>query len=406
MSAIVERIDGDLTLPEGPVFAEARPVARSTFVERLVFFWFCGTCLLGKDFSYLNIGSIFITEFTLVALIVSQRNQIRMADVFFFAAVLAYIGGGWWKHGSFFFAVKDIAWLYYLGFIRFFPRDFPAHLTRKMLWVVSAKVLSMPFLGLLGFEVEKYMDAILILMLLVWKINEHQGKFPWRYFWLGLVASFAIDFKSSIVLLALSPLVFRNESGGKFTLKSKHFVIAFGIVLLAVIYGVAQDGLVMAVDLLNEALEVFGVERSYSPNTAVWRAQIWTQGVLRLMEDSELIFGQLPGFNFLDSKYLGIKIALFGGDSLGVVRASHNIVVQMVMKTGLVGVCLYIWYYFQSFKFANRGVAFFQIMIIMMAMTADILEVPSRGPLFYCCTIMLATAVTRRRGAVEADPVT
>lgn len=374
----------------------------STFLEKFVFFWLCGTCIFGKNFSYINIASLFITEVTLGALMFANRDRLKPADLVFFGAVLAYILGGWYKHGSFFFAVKDISWFYYLGFLRFFPRDLPRHLINGIVWVVIAKVALMPVTAPFNILIEKYLDGILIFFALAWKLNQGEGKFPWGFYWIALIASFAINFKTCIVMVAVLPLFFGRVAFKKFSLKPLHIVVAFGLMLYAVVFGLAQDAMIFAVDILNECLEMLGVNRTYSPGTAIWRARIWTGGLMHLLRDSEIFFGQLPGFNFVDAKYLGIKIALAGGNDLGVLRAAHNVVVQMVMKTGLVGISLFIWYYFRSFRSDNRAISFFQIAVIVMAMTADVLEVPSRGPPFYCLVVILSESLRRRRSAVES----
>lgn len=373
------------------------PLARrATFVDYVTTVWLVGVILMGKDFTYLSIGPLFVTELMLAALIFAQRRHVRIWDVVFLTLVAGYILLGWLKHGTFFFAVKDIAWLYYVAFLRFFPRDYPLSLARLVVRAIGFKVFLLPLGIVMGIGVEKYLDGILLAFYLSLRIKAQPQRFPWLVYGWSLMVAYAIDFKTCMVVLAFFPLLASARSDARPIFHMRHFAVVAAIVISIALFDLARPLLAGSVDALNTTLSFMGVDRIYNPGTATWRADIWTRALLHLSRDSELFFGQLPGFNFLDQKYLGVKIALFGGNNLGVVRAAHNIVVQMMMKTGILGVVAYISYSVLAFQTKDRLTSIFQISVLLMAMTADILEVPSRGPVFYCLLVMIGTIGAKR----------
>jgi len=71
--------------------------------------WLIGTILFGKDFAYISVGPLFITEMVLGVLIMNNFNRLRISDVFLIGVVLAYVVAGTLAHKSFTFAGKDIS---------------------------------------------------------------------------------------------------------------------------------------------------------------------------------------------------------------------------------------------------------------------------------------------------------
>jgi hypothetical protein len=69
------------------------------------------------------------------------------------------------------------------------------------------------------------------------------------------------------------------------------------------------------------------------------------------------------------------------------------------------GVFVFVWYYVKSGA-RNIGVLnILRFFALILAMTADIFEVPSRGPLFYCFFVIIEIVAERRGYSLDnVDP--
>jgi hypothetical protein len=389
-----------ITVQRNPDISDDADSRGNSIANLLVLFWMCGVIILGKRFAYLSVGPIYITELTLVVLIVSNFWRITTKDYFLIGAVLFYAAGGILKGYDWFFVIKDICFMYYLLFMRFFPKDFPgsymdivlkACFLRMAMVYISPLILGLSGINILALTSEKYGDGVVILFLAgYFAMRDPGGRVsPGAMIALALMA-YICDYKTAMIAIAALPL----------SLAAKDKIVArinfgsvsiFMITILAVTYSRGSHALlVWFVDLLNVAMDVVGSSRTYSTGTAIWRAEIWSQAVTKLYSVPEILFGQFPGFNFINSNFLGIKsFFLSGGDGLGTLRSAHNIVVQIFMKSGIVGMLIYGYFYLSWGDKRNPITTILKIFALVFAMTADILEVPSRGPLLFCLMAIL-----------------
>lgn len=375
---------------------------RPTFLHLFTLIWLLGVIFLDKTFAYLSFGSIYITEFLLVLLIISEWKNLRTSDVFFIGVVCTYIAVGALLGRDIFFVIKDMSWLYYLLFLRFFPKDFPSKYIDIVVWacVVRLGIIFMyPVLlnpGSSGgsvFDVltSKYRDGVVIMFLLCYATLKSERKIPSIQTLVFLsIASFLTIYKTLILaVLAYRFFLTFGETVSRFYSMRRMLIV--GAVLTIIIYTKQAETLLFAgVDALNVISYLTGIGEHFSTGTATWRAEIWTRALWKLVTPVDMLFGEFPGHNFIDSKFLGIKsFPLAGGDRLGNLRSAHNILVQMLMKTGVVGVILFCWYYFKQAKTTLLPLRISQLMVLVLALTADILEVPSRGPLAFCLFMIL-----------------
>lgn len=379
-------------------------------VNLLVLVWLVGIILFDKGFAYIQLGPFYITELVLVALVLGNLRNLRSYDVVFGSLILFYVCGGILLGRDIFFVIKDLAWMYYLLFLRFFPRNFPPSLTSIVIlacWVrvgtiiVSATGLIDPWI--FG---TKYRDGVVVLFL-IGLVALRDRKMKLGYIWVAFFSfvSFLTNYKTLMLVVLLLPFNMALLSPIAAWHSAKKLAWA-AIILLVIIYlGGAQLLLEGSVNLLNSLVSLLGSSSEFSTNTALWRAEIWARSLGKLATWNGILFGEFPGQNFMDSKYLGItNFGLSGGDSLGVVRSAHNILVQIVMKTGLIGLIAAGWYYFKVGPESAPILNFLRLMVLTLAMTADILEVPSRGPLFYCLLVILELYSKSRRSVDGRSP--
>lgn len=384
-------------------YVRSQEIARSdsSFVHFLTLFWMLGVIFLDKTFAYISIGPIYITEITLGVMILARLRDIRASDIVLGAIFVFYIAGGLIKGRDLFFSLKDMAWLYYLFFLRFFPRRFPdkyIDLIVYACWVKVAIIFCYPILeGPSRLLVHKYRDSAVVLFLATYHaLKSEKGRVGLGLAGVFLAASYFSNYKALMLCMVFFPIAlnFRNIANRLNRTASIGAVLA--ALFLVIYFGGSSWILSASIKTLNFLLAIVGVESSFSDDTAIWRAEIWTRAFNRLNGIAGLIFGEFPGHNFINSKYLGVNFALAGGDQLGVLRSAHNILVQIVMKAGLLGLFVFIWYYVKSAT-KNIGVLnVFRAFTLLLAMTADILEVPSRGPLFYCFFVIIELIAERR----------
>lgn len=404
-SSISGNLDGSLR--DGP-YLGMRPRLRASearsdkITAALLLFWMAGTLCYDKTFAYFRIGPVYITEITLGVLILNNLKRFKPSDILLCVVVAAYIIIGAAKYGSFMMAYKDMVWLPYLLFLRFFPRNFPDEFFKILVFVAFAKFVWFLILPIIPRQTpSKYCEGITLIFCLLYRITSKDGKIEWWFIVVCMVAAFCIQFKTLIVVLLLTPIALKSKFAWEKFVAPVPMMFVIGLFVAAVYFNITRGGLLMSVDLLNAMSAMLKLDIYFDSGTAVWRADIWTNAISNVIRDGQLLFGQFPGFNFMDDGYLGMKLNLGGGQGLGVVRTGHCIVVQMIMKGGLFGACFFIWYFFKNMESRDRVALFFFVAVFMMAMTADVLEVPSRGPLFYCYMILLIRMRNDRKRALE-----
>lgn len=360
------------------------------FLSLFVLFWMLGVIFFDKNFAYLRLGPLYITELVLGSLIVFNLSRIRKEELILAGVFLFYLGGGILQNRDLFFSVKDMAWMYYLFFLRFFPRDFPAKYVDVVLYACWVRILIIMCYPLFegetaGLLIHKYRDSAVVLFLAAYyALKSPSGRLGASMTALLVVVSYMTDYKTLIICLMMSPIIFALRH----QVSRIHSPYRLGFAALAILLAIytGASGVIMqyAVNFLSASISFLGIESRYSDSTALWRAEIWRNALNRLDGWSGVLFGEFPGHNFMNSNYLGVRFFLAGGDQLGVVRSAHNILVQIYMKSGLFGFFIFGWYYFKTVKNDLAVLNIFRILTLILAMTADILEVPSRGPLFYC----------------------
>ena len=387
-------VDTQRAIPANPPKEEI-PTG-NVFVHTLCLIWLVGVIIFDKNMAYISIGPIYITEFLLTTMILSNLRCIKKQELFLFSVLGFYLIGALIKGRDPFFAIRDLSWLYYLLFLKFFPRDFPKKYisivmfacTLRALLICALPIMNLPMLVLF---MQKYRDAAVILFLAgYFSLSSKNGNLSLGHAALLAVLSFVCQYKALMVIIAILPLALpmRNAIARWHTPKR---LLIFALIIVLLIYTqTTRDILITGVESLNSSLSIIGVQKHYDTDTAIWRAEIWHRALLTLSTWADLLFGEFPGHNFMNSKYLGIKqFFLQGGDRLGTVRSAHNIIVQIVMKTGLFGLIVYGWYYFRNVKTGNPTLSVLRIASLLLAMTADILEVPSRGPLLFSLFVLL-----------------
>jgi len=382
--------------------AHSIPAARTTeargtpLTNLFLLIWLVGTVFYDKGFAYLRVGPLFVTEIAMGLLLWSNRNRFRPSDFILAGAIVFYVGLGAVRHGSLMMAYKDIAWMPYLYFLRFFPRNFPARYVKIAVAFCFAKMIAIPTWPA-GFEpvlvFQKYGDGITLMFCFLYLMAKKDGNIGIFRYVIFLLGSWVLGFKTLMVLMMMVPLVMRSRLKWERLMAPVPLLCFVSLFLFAVLTDLTQTGLVVAVDALNAVGQLVGAGTNFETGTAVWRAEIWTHALNRLFWDGEILFGQFPGYNFMDNDYLGVNLHLRGGQGLGVVRTAHCIVVQITMKAGIVGLILFGYYFLQNLRTKDRLIVFFALSVFLLGMTADLLEVPSRGPLFYC---MLALLVRTR----------
>lgn len=371
---------------------------------KLLLVWLIGTIFLGKTFAYVSVGPLYVTEIALAVLLASNIERFRPADLLLLAATAIYVTVGFVRHGSLVFAGKDLCWLFYLFFLRFFPRNFPDHYVKIVVVCCFIKMTSLLLMPVIPIIIHKYHEAIIITFCFLYVHIKRQGRIHWPFFAFVLFISFLSDFKTFMLVILATPFLLRTAIPWERTLAPVPLFLFAVALLILVMFDYSRHLLTAAVDLLNVVAEMFRVDKRFDTGTALWRADIWTRALNHLWRDNELLFGQFPGYNFLNPSYLGSSLnddQLTGEQAFGTVRTAHNIVVQMTMKAGIVGLVIYGYYFFKNLTVRNRITLFYVGAIFLTALTADVLEVPSRAPMFYCLLVLLIRIQAEQRGKGE-----
>ena len=361
------------------------------FVHLFTLIWMVGVILFDKWFAYISIGPIYITELLLVTLMIANFWRITTRDYLLLAVLAFYVIGGLQRGYVPFFVIKDISFFYYLLFLRFFPKDFPAKYVDIVIATCFLRLvllLASPLVDnstLYSFG-NKYRDGVVVLFLAgVFCQRSKTGIIGFAGACFLGFCSYITDYKALMFAMFILPVLLIVRHPLAKVMTPKRLVFAVFLFIYVVYSGGASYLLTTGVDSLNLLLKATSSARNYDNGTAIWRAEIWSHALMRLNTPMRFLFGEFPGHNFIDSKYLGIKsFFLQGGDALGILRSAHNILVQMVMKTGCAGILFYGYFYF-SYSDKNQTVLnVLKLIALILAMTADIFEVPSRGPLLFC----------------------
>ena len=78
-------------------------VVGNSFVHALTIFWLVGVIIFDKNFAYISVDPIYITEAVLVSMILANLRRLTFHDYFFIAVVGFYfVGGLLYEPGSIF----------------------------------------------------------------------------------------------------------------------------------------------------------------------------------------------------------------------------------------------------------------------------------------------------------------
>lgn len=389
----------------------------------IVMVWLCGCLMVGKAFAYIHVGPLYITEFVLGLLILNNASRLKTSDFIFAAILVIYLGVGTILYGNFFFSAKDMAWFYYLGFLRFFPRNFPnSHIKAVVLCsyitlviVVLLRVGPTYIIPILPFKmsillvygtliiISKYYTGIVLFFCYTLYSLQH-NKIKFVPFLIFAAVAVCMNFKTAIVIALLYPLLLKCKSPilKIFNVKTLAALAMAGVLIMYM--NLVGQVMVYAVSVLNDIMGVFHVHAHFFESTATWRSDIWTRSLDILFQKKSLLFGEFPGHNFMDSSLLGNDLNLEGGDQLGVLRSAHNILVQMMMKTGIVGIVVWLVYLFKWLGENNRfEVILFAVIVIVLGMTCDLFEVPSRGTTFFSYVVILQLMIARGMIKLKQD---
>lgn len=382
----------------------------SVALQYLIFLWLAGVMLLGKTFCYLGISPLYVTELVLGLILFENRRRLMPADIVMLGVTGGFAVGGYWRWGEALMVGKDLAWLYYLLFLRFFPRNFSDELRQRLILIalltVPLQVVSFLVDGMPGFE-EKYRTVITYLFLLLVFMVRQKGRATLPQIAVAVAMGLLSDFKTSIVMPVVAVLLSRYDSWMRWRrLPMALFLMSVSFLIVIALNG-SETILTLAVDALNALSSFASLGKTWATGTATWRAEIWTSAIDRTLRDGRFLFGELPGHNFLDWRFLGnLQLRdLGGGEELGIVRTPHNILVLIVVRTGIVGLAVFTYFYWRWVP-KNKYAMILNACVIVCALTSDILEVPSRGPLLYCLSWLLTyelAAVQRRSSAGLTD---
>jgi hypothetical protein len=195
-------------------------------------------------------------------------------------------------------------------------------------------------------------------------------------------------FKTAIVAIVALPFVVKRHSSISFLLHVRSLVLMSVVFCAIATTELPQAAMVMTTTSLSTISTSVGGRR-LDTGTSLWRASIWSSALQRLLRENDLVFGQMPGFNFMSRTWLGISkhdkggFRDRGGDALGANRMAHNFAVQLVMKNGVVGLALFFWYYGRCRRYRSPILVGYELATLVMAATATILETPYGGPVFY-----------------------
>lgn len=374
----------------------------SFLIDSILCIWLMGSILFDKAFSYISVGPIFITELVLGLLILRNLKNFTVFDFIFFSAFSFYFAIGYFLHNSFLFAGKDLIWMIYVLFFRFFPKNLaPKYVSAiticGILSILTATVLS----SLSIYTISKYNLIITIFFVLTYQIISSNRFRIYLTYSMLLLAAVMIDFKTGSILILLLPFFYVAKFNFRKALGVKKIIFVVTMVLTFVYFDFSRIILTSTIDFLNWTTEFLKIDKTFYVGTALWRADIWHYGLLKLLSFQGFFFGEFPGHNYMDKKFLGIDIALGGGNELGIVRSAHNIIVHIFMKTGMIGILSYLAYFSYCNRSKNNNVQMFIFCIFVMAMTSDILEVPSRGPVFFCLARILQ-GLSEKENAIES----
>lgn len=386
-----------------PTFKEGivsdNSASASPMLLKLILFWIIGCVLSGKSFAYFSFGKIFITEFVLGCLIIQNLRILKKSDFIFLGIIAFYIGGGLILNPDWYYVIKDISILYYLLFLRFFPRNFPQSYLRIAMFFVYVEIFLIFILVAFNISLiplpDKYGSSVSIVSLFFYRYIKRENRLSLLDVFVFMCIAVMIEFKTLIILFAIMPLIKGVLPFIKALSKTRSFFLASLLFVGIISANQGEKLLKLPVELLSSASQTLG-GHGYATDTASWRVRIWERGLRGLVNDGGLIFGTFPGYNFINVKFLNLKsreqnaIASTSEGAAGVNRLAHNFVIQIIMKSGFFGLFVFFYYFFSFQKDRTTPILTFQTIILILALSAGLLEIPSHGGIFYCFLIALA----------------
>jgi len=231
--------------------------------------------------------------------------------------------------------------------------------------------------------VEKYRTCILVGFVGTFILLKRKGFLAITLVVVGWVLlSYAINFKAFLAIGLLLPLYFFLPPK-IFKSKLLYLFLIF-ITVVGLAYPTKISILMTAsIDFLNIGTEIVNKSKSYDDLSTIWRIEIWKLSIEKISENLNWILGLSPGFNFMNSNYLGTPFALSDDPALEGLRTPHNFLILLVMRFGVIGFLFYLYFYLKwRPKHSSKTILLFELSIFVSALSAEILERNARGPLF------------------------
>jgi hypothetical protein len=260
--------------------ANSKIALGNSFIHGLTLFWIVGVILFDKAFAYISVGPIYITEFTMSAMILYNFRRLKFSDVFLIGTVVFYIIGGIIAGHDPFFSVRDMAWLYYLLFIRFFPRNFPTKYINFVIlacWMKIFLLILYPILGAFSpAQFNKYLEGILILFLYsLTSLSKRKQSVSLLSSVFFTFLSIIAYYKTLIFVVILLPILLPLRKSISKIHSRTGILVLCTIVLFTIQQGGINKTMFLLIDGLNFAMDFVGSGTSFTTGTARWRGEIW-----------------------------------------------------------------------------------------------------------------------------------
>ena len=335
----------------------------------LLFIFYVATVIFGRNLFVNQVGQLYIAELMYVPLFLLSLVRLRAVDLLVLVALLIFVGFGTYRHGSFFWAVKDSMMFWYMplatiAFVSVSSQD----LVR--IWSLSLAFSCLTFLlrgfrimEVSGLEMNQYNLAALYLLVII--LGLQLRKWSRLGITLFILASVVTaTFKTYFAGLLLLALLLRfRESIRRYFGLPVVLLISLGVLALATDAG-AEYLMRNYVDALNSVAGFFYPDKQFNTTTVAWRSVLWGNVVTQNLEAgwAAIIFGSLPGRNILaDSGFLREGIGLDP-------RSSHNIFVDLFGYFGITG--LIVWCAALMWRTAKSDYArVYLLIMILFSMT-------------------------------------
>jgi hypothetical protein len=300
----------------------------------------------GRNLLVLQVGPLFLGEVLFLPLLLALANRLRAIEIVVLATFALYVVAGFYRHGAFFWAVKDSMVFWYLPLVSLMSAAFTRREIRwiwTLVWCYSwLTIIVQIFPNRLGagviLDLTKYnLSAMYIFVIIMGVMTRWVGSGGLTCF---VVASILVNnFKTYYIGLLLLWLLLKNRERFSKMIGFVAFSVLAIIVIALTSDGVSLFILESYVEAINSVLNVFGISRDWTTGTAQWRTILWGNVAEDRLHSgvSGILFGGLPGHSILSSS--GFNRVGIGLDP----RSSHNHFLDLFGYFGIIG--LLFWNY-------------------------------------------------------------